>query len=213
MKLGGIVYLHDIIQPRMTGTACRNLTLFRKLCGDGALSKVVLGTTKWGESRDEKGPELREKELYDVFWEEMLHEGSVMRRFEGTTESAWEFVEIILDGVPRKKLGKFTDALQIQGELVDSGRRIPETEVGKELREALTKQLRELQQKESEVGMVVDDPRSVAMLREIRSKIINTLYQLRDLNITTPPSRRMMEFFGLAVSPCLMPSISFQRYH
>ena len=54
MKNAGIIYLHEITLKHMTDTALKNLDMFRKLCGDDALMKVVLGTTKWGEVGDNR---------------------------------------------------------------------------------------------------------------------------------------------------------------
>ncbi|KAF8858316.1 hypothetical protein BDZ45DRAFT_785836, partial [Acephala macrosclerotiorum] len=36
-KLNGIPYLHHIIDQKMQGSALRNLTMFRKLCGEDCL--------------------------------------------------------------------------------------------------------------------------------------------------------------------------------
>jgi hypothetical protein len=95
MKIGGVIYLYEISQTRMLGSARKNLAMFRKLCGEDALKKVVLGTTKWGEITDDVG-QRREQQLRDNFWKEMIDEGSQMRRFLNTPESAWEMVSIIL---------------------------------------------------------------------------------------------------------------------
>lgn len=43
----GIIYLHRISDVRMQGSAKKNLLMFKKLCGDDALRKVVLTTTIW----------------------------------------------------------------------------------------------------------------------------------------------------------------------
>lgn len=45
VKLAGIVYLHRINDTRLGGSAMKNLRMFKKLCGDDALSCVVLATT------------------------------------------------------------------------------------------------------------------------------------------------------------------------
>lgn len=42
VRLAGIIYLHRIIDPRMQGSALKNLRMFQKLCGDGNLGSVVL---------------------------------------------------------------------------------------------------------------------------------------------------------------------------
>ena len=47
LKLSGLIYLHRITDDRMTGTATRNLTMMRKLCGDENLKNVLLATTRW----------------------------------------------------------------------------------------------------------------------------------------------------------------------
>ena len=74
MKVAGIIYLHEITQTRMVGTAIRNLEMFKKLCGNDALVNVVLGTTKWGELRPEVG-QKREKQLAELFWKDMIQRG------------------------------------------------------------------------------------------------------------------------------------------
>lgn len=57
----------------MQGSAIKNIQLFRSLCGDDALSKVVLVTTMWDiEKRDIA--ERREKELKETtkYWGNMI---------------------------------------------------------------------------------------------------------------------------------------------
>jgi hypothetical protein len=45
MKLTGIIYLHRITDPKITHSTMRNLTMFRKLCGNGSLKNVVPTTS------------------------------------------------------------------------------------------------------------------------------------------------------------------------
>ena len=47
IQLNGIIYIHRISDPRMTGNALKNLSVFRKICGDKSLECVVLATTMW----------------------------------------------------------------------------------------------------------------------------------------------------------------------
>src|SRR5207249_2436104 len=65
VKLTGIIYLHRITDPRIQGSAMRNLRMFKKLCGSDSLGKVVLATTWWGKVDAEIGAN-REKELTDT---------------------------------------------------------------------------------------------------------------------------------------------------
>jgi len=48
IRLSGILYLHRISDRRMTGSAKKNLLMFKKLCGNNALVNVTLATTMWG---------------------------------------------------------------------------------------------------------------------------------------------------------------------
>ena len=129
MKLGGVIYLQSIAEKRMKGTTRRNLEMFRRLCGDDALSKVVLGTTNWGEVSGEVG-KRREGQLFDGFWKDLKR--SNMLRFDQTLKSAQEFLDVIL-----RQFDRNISVLQIQGELVELAKILPATAAGKELRYSL----------------------------------------------------------------------------
>ncbi|OCL07324.1 hypothetical protein AOQ84DRAFT_276934, partial [Glonium stellatum] len=92
-KLNGIVYLHRLSDQRMPGSALKNLTMFRRLCGPKALGNVVLATTFW-ESLPDELAEKREKELRDKedFWGGMIQKGSVVRRLRRGFDSAIRIV-------------------------------------------------------------------------------------------------------------------------
>ena len=127
MKLAGIIYLHEISQDRITGTARKNLSLFKKLCGDGALQHVVLATTKWSRLANANLGVEREKELKEIFWKNMLRHGSSVSRFDGTQGSAQKIVREIL-------INRSTNVtLRIQEELVDLKKYLPQTDAGKTL--------------------------------------------------------------------------------
>ena len=96
MKLAGFIYLHNISERRMFGTTRGSLGLFRKLCGDEVLRNVVLGTTRWDDVSLEKGQQ-REQELKDIYWGEMLQQGSVTMQVHADSSSAWKIVNRILE--------------------------------------------------------------------------------------------------------------------
>ena len=135
MKLGGIIYLLSIAD-KMKGTTRKNLDIFHQLCGDEALSKVrvVLGTTKWKQMNEGIG-ENRERQLAKIFWSTMTASGSKMLRFDRTEKSARAFLDAILCQLKFGKNGEILNdnVLQIQKEIVDLSRRIPETAAGKRL--------------------------------------------------------------------------------
>ena len=96
MKLVGFIYLYEITQPRMFGASRENLETFKKICGNDALKNVVIGTTKWGDVSLEKGQQ-REQQLKDIYWGEMLQQGSVTMRVHADSSSAWKIVNHILE--------------------------------------------------------------------------------------------------------------------
>jgi Skp family chaperone for outer membrane proteins len=136
MRLSGIVYLHRIIDPRMTHGGMRNLAMFRKLCGTDPLHNVILATSFWGEVNQVRG-EQREAELRTNpdYWAGMMAKGSRMRRFENTQDSALMIINELAS--------KATVALDIQKEMCDQGLALVDTAAG----EALDHELAEMTKK------------------------------------------------------------------
>ena len=110
MKLVGFIYLYEIAQPRMFGASRKNLETFKKICGNDAPKNVVIGTTKWGDVSLEKGQQ-REQQLKDIYWGEMLQQGSVTMRVHADSSSAWEIVNRILEN-DAVDLARFQERLQ-----------------------------------------------------------------------------------------------------
>jgi len=200
MKLGGVIYLHDISQTRMLATTRKNFDMFRKLCGEDARAQgsIVLGTTKWGEVPLDVG-KWRAEKLSGTYWKDMIAGGSKVYKFENTRTSAWGLVDVILDRIEQKKAVGGT--LTIQRELVDLQKLIPETDAGKTLRYTL-QELLEMQKrmvKELETRNAEhNDPQLLVKLEESRSQISKTLKQIKDLTIPFP--RRIMRPSDLMVS-------------
>ncbi|KAF8064965.1 P-loop containing nucleoside triphosphate hydrolase protein [Lyophyllum atratum] len=187
MKLAGVIYLHEITQPRMLGTARRNLDMFNKLCGAEATKQVILTTTKWSDVTKDVG-ERREKQLKDNYWKHMLDLGSSMTRFDATQRSARRVINTIL-------AKDVLDAVQIQQELGDIDRILAETEAGRTLRYTL-KELLEIQKR---VGAQLredeNSPELQKKITENEAEIRSSLNQIKALNI--PPTRKVMRFLGL----------------
>ena len=191
MKVAGVIYLHEISQTRMHGTSRRNLVVFSRLCGDSALDKVILATTKWNKVEEGEGAE-RELDLRGMFWKKMISQGSTMFRFTGTYESAWEIVHHILQ--PRS----LSLSLLIQRELVDLQKLLPETEAGQCLREALEHLLEE----QKGIAHRLEGDQNLQRNEELRAKyeanqreIRSTLVQIKNLKV--PLGRRIARLFGL----------------
>ncbi|KAJ3500689.1 hypothetical protein NMY22_g19180 [Coprinellus aureogranulatus] len=152
MVLGGVLYLHSINLNRFSGTARRNLDIFKRLCGEAALDKVVLVTTQWSRGSSAE-LETREKELKDVHWKDLLGSedgqgGATVMRLgdrEGKGEggSAWAIVGTVLKKLDQRlSRTMLDDVLQIQEELVKKKKSVKETEAAYELRKQLKEALR-----------------------------------------------------------------------
>lgn len=154
VKLNGIVYFHPISDRRMTGSARKNLIMFSKLCGEGALSKVILATTMW-ENVDRADGELREKQLTETrdFWGFMCEKGSRILRHYNNKESAMKILKIFADDKTQKV------TLDVQRELVERNKTLDETRVGKELDSAFAaereKRKQELKKLEEDVKKAI----------------------------------------------------------
>jgi hypothetical protein len=115
------VYLQRITDIRIGGSGRRALKIFKEICGDNALSNVVLATTRWGEVDEQVGIK-REKELRESHWFYLLNKGARMQRYYGTKDSAV--------GIVAELLGKSDVVLDIQKQIVDEGKVLGKTSAG-----------------------------------------------------------------------------------
>jgi hypothetical protein len=95
-RLNGLIYLHRISDPRMPGTAMRNLSMFRQLCGSNNFSNVILGTTFWGKVNQSIGAQ-REQQLKtsNEMWGSMVKKGSKVMKVQENRASNLAILEHI----------------------------------------------------------------------------------------------------------------------
>ncbi|KAF9531058.1 hypothetical protein CPB83DRAFT_918629 [Crepidotus variabilis] len=137
-KLAGVIYMQRISDPRMGGTATRNVRMFRKLCGHTSMQSTIIATTFWGKVTTDEG-NSRELDLRDgKFFGRALDNGAVMMRHDRRAESALEIISAILAKTP--------EALRIQKQLVDKRRVLPGTDAAQELYGAFKEQLQMFQE-------------------------------------------------------------------
>ncbi|KAH7184576.1 uncharacterized protein B0J16DRAFT_355286 [Fusarium flagelliforme] len=146
VQLAGIIYLHRISDNRLSGTALKNLDMFKQLCGKNAFGHVVLCTSMW-DNLDTALPNVgdqREKELIDrsEFWGAMHTGGSQVVRWLGTKDSA----KSVVDKIIKIHKGNGKAMLKIQQELVDKGMSLDKTGAGREVQRELLAAKAELQQ-------------------------------------------------------------------
>ncbi|KAL4077612.1 P-loop containing nucleoside triphosphate hydrolase protein [Scleroderma citrinum] len=147
-RLTGLIYVHRISDPRVGGTALRNLRMFRKLCGKDSMKNVVIVTTMW-DMVDKKEGERREQELKssnDLF-KPLLDDGAIMIGYDRTHECANRVVNRLLEKGPTTP--------QIVQEIVNKGVVLVDTAAGTELqseiRELLKKHNDEMKSLKTEV--------------------------------------------------------------
>jgi hypothetical protein len=158
VKLSGILYLHRITDPRMTGSAKKNLFMFKKLCGPDALKHVVLVTTMWELVNERTGKERQlELETTEEFWGYMLRKGSRIEQHMNTPDSARRIVQLFM---AKKSRPSSPVLLAIQDEMVNNNKDLDETEAGKGLEGVLAKERerfrRELEQARQEMKEAID---------------------------------------------------------
>ncbi|KAI1349759.1 hypothetical protein F5Y01DRAFT_288033 [Xylaria sp. FL0043] len=180
VKLSGIIYCHRINQTRMQGSALKNIRAFRSLCGDDALSKVVLVTTMWDiESSDIAA--RREKELKETpkYWGDMITKGSQVLRHDNTQKSAFALIETFIKDDSKIVLG-------IQKEMVNDQKSLDKTEAGRNVESMLEEQnasLRnEIKNLEAELraAMKAKDEEIAEVMTKLRLESKEALQQVLD---------------------------------
>ncbi|KAK7685303.1 hypothetical protein QCA50_011666 [Cerrena zonata] len=142
-KLSGIIYMHRISDPRMSGISRRNFGMFRKLCGDNTLSSVVLVTNMWSQVSEDVGA-ARELQLQtdELLFKPVLDKGARMKRNYNTLDSARHILEELV--------GRGTVTLQIQEEVVMQNMGIEQTAAGVELEAEKRREIEEAKRKQEE---------------------------------------------------------------
>lgn len=139
IKLTGIIYLHRITDIRMSGSALKNMNMFKKLCGENFFSHVVLVTTMWGNLAGDSGGYstgvAREKELINTrnWWGLMCNRGSRTFRYDGDRESAMSIISYL---IALESAATF----DIQREMVDEKKVLADTSAGQEIQKELQQQ-------------------------------------------------------------------------
>ncbi|KAJ2921752.1 hypothetical protein H1R20_g15334, partial [Candolleomyces eurysporus] len=197
MVLGGVIYLHDISQTRLTGTARGDLEIFNRLCGESALDKVVLVTSHWGTA-PEQNFDKREEELKKRYWNTMMDGGARVERLVAGEEqaSAWKIVHSILERVETRAIQQIrSEGLQIQRELVDQRKLLPQTHAALELR-AHFEQMIEAQTR-MQALKAAGSAEAMAQLEEHEAKVKQMAQQIE--NMKAPFPMRLVQWIKLVV--------------
>lgn len=98
VRLLGVIYIHDITNPRMRGSLQRELEILKLILGSENYKSLLLVTNKWGDEARKREFEQRQSELEDRYWDDLIEGGAGIHRFEGTAESAKSIVAQLNDG-------------------------------------------------------------------------------------------------------------------
>lgn len=184
VKITGIIYVHRISDPRMQGTAMKNLRMFEQLCGDKTFNNVVLLTTRWDSVSYDIG-ERRETELKEKYWNLIRRKGAKVMRYVDSSD---------ITEIMGYLLGKEGTNLLIQEEL-SQGKKLVETGAGniinKELADAEKKYKEDLEyarvqmeeaikQKDEETRLLIqqeaeETARKIAKIQEDRDALERNL--------------------------------------
>lgn len=147
LKLSGLIYLHRITDNRMTGTATRNLSMMRQLCGDENMKNVLLVTTRWEMMEYERCVEVETEYLLGPggFWHGMVSQGAGHARYNGTLDAGRQIIDRIVVQSPV--------FLRIQQELSE-GKDVKDTAAGQALISELEKQALK---RERELAQIKED--------------------------------------------------------
>lgn len=163
----------------MQGSAKRNITLFKKLCGDDALQNVILATTMWDLVGEDVGA-MREQELISTteFWGYMASRGSKAYRHDNTHSSAMKLIGHFV-------LTESKMTLEIQEEMVHQHKDLDGTgaaaTVDAQLEQERARFTAELHNLKAELEEAVrkKDHDTIDMLQEVREEYKSELAQIK----------------------------------
>ncbi|KAH7906227.1 hypothetical protein BJ138DRAFT_1163128, partial [Hygrophoropsis aurantiaca] len=134
-----------------------------------------------------------EGRLKNTFWKDMIGHGSMMHQFRDSQESAWKIVDMIVVVEP-------LDALQIQKELVDLHKILPETDAGNSMRIALNELIEMIETHKKTVMQLQnadglqEDEDLQRKLQDTETKLYALLKQIQEMKI--PLGKRLTGFLG-----------------
>jgi len=197
VHVAGVLFLHRISDNRFSQTADRISTMLKNLCGDAAMSHLMLCTTMWDRVPEEEGYE-RYNELCETdAWKEMISKGAATAMISNMSSNAKAEAERIVNYL-------LTDVqpveLAIQNEMVNQAKEVAETSAGIGLDEGQEKQANSDRKVEKlhEILREGDEATGAQNLENIRLKAleVETLkVTLRDLALEqqAQAGRRLQE--------------------
>lgn len=168
-RLNGIVFLQPVNQPRVGAAEASRTRLFKKLLGEQAFRRVVIGCTMWTSRSDVEKKIAQRAGRMDI-WGDMVRGGAKAIPYDNTRKGALEIIRMLMNNRPGELL--------IQKELA-SGKTLEQTSAGRELEKQkgediakLTKELQELK---------ADREATAVEIRQLQDKIYEKEEEIMDL--------------------------------
>lgn len=136
-RLSGVIYMHRILDTRMIGLPFESFDFFRKLCEDAAMKKVVVTTVMWDVVTEQAGERTQRELAILPPFNKALEHGAVLERHNNTASSAREIVRKLVENTPM--------SLQLQHEMIDDRKPLPQTAIGIGLKSKLEEQLQRVE--------------------------------------------------------------------
>jgi hypothetical protein len=138
--------------------------MFGELCGNIMMTQVILVTTMWERVGQAVG-NMRERELKDVLWKELLDKGSKVDRLQTASfEDAWGVVGRLVE---QREASKIT---MLQEELVDHKINFNETHAAKVLYTDLQKLLAEQKETMKSLLAHIEKSNDPHLIRELNKE-------------------------------------------
>lgn len=167
--LNGVVFLQPINQPRVGASEASRTRLFKKLLGDQAFRRVIIGGTMWTSREDAERKIAQRKKRTDI-WGDMVQGGARAVAYDNTREGAVAIIRALMRHQPGELL--------IQRELA-VGKSLQETSAGRELErqkgEDIAKLMGELRDLKS------DKEATAAEIQQLKDRIYEKEEEIMEL--------------------------------
>jgi len=167
--LNGVVFLQPINQSRVCASEASRTRLFKKLLGEQAFHRVIIGGTMWN-SRQDAERKIQQRKAHTDIWGDMVQRGATAIAYDNTRQGALSIIRMLMKHRP--------EALLIQKELA-TGKTLLETSAGRELErqkgEDMTKLKEELRDLKS------DREATATEIRELRDRIYQKEEEIMEL--------------------------------
>ncbi|KAH6884301.1 hypothetical protein BKA70DRAFT_1166516, partial [Coprinopsis sp. MPI-PUGE-AT-0042] len=187
VPVAGIIYITNITQNRMNGTAKLNLSMFKKLCGESSYNKITMVSSHWQDLHDQTVGADREDMLKNDYWSDIVKGGAEVMRVRGAGDEERIIQQTIEVFLASEGKGEVEQPLQIQREIVDLRKSIPATQAGRELKYTLEEVLK-LKKKAQVHGLDEKGKQELEVKKVILEKQIKALKM--------PLTERIWEFIG-----------------